>query len=80
MYADPNDPQQKQYAEGKRWSPSLDPDAEMPIISTRQTEDGGTVVVWRVTVKKDVTLGKQAFHAGDTQDVEVTVRRSVLPG
>ncbi|MCU0916467.1 MAG: hypothetical protein MUC88_18165 [Planctomycetes bacterium] len=74
--ADPNDPGQKQYAEGKRWFQSLDPDAEMPIVSTEQTADGGTKVVWRVTLKKDATAGNQTFRAGDTHDIEVTLRRA----
>ena len=50
--------------------------AEMPIISTKENDDGGTVIVWRVTLKKEATLGTQVFHAGDMHDIEVTVRRS----
>ena len=77
-YADPNsnDPQERQWAEGKRFFQSLDPEADMPILSTKQTEDGGTAVTVRLTQKKEATMGGQTLPAGTTHDVEMTLRRS----
>jgi len=61
--------------EGKLWFQSLDPDAEMPVVRTEDIE-GGIILAWRVTLKKDVTMGGQTYRAGDTEEIEVTVRPS----
>jgi len=74
-YADGSDPEQRSYYEGKLLMQSFDPDAEMPVLATKENDDGGTVITWRVTFKKDATMGGQTFRAGDTQDIEATVRK-----
>ncbi len=70
--AGPDDPERY---EGKMWFQSLDPDAEMPIVQTEEIE-GGINLVWRVTLKQDATMGGRTYHAGDTEDIEVTIRPS----
>ncbi len=77
LNADPADPKQRSEYEMKLWLQSLDPDAEMPIIET--TEEGDAMgVTWQVTFKKDVTVtaGGQTFHAGDTYNLDASLRRS----
>ncbi len=78
LNADPADPDQRSEYDMKVWLQSLDPDAEMPIIETK--EDGDALgVTWQVTFKKDVTVragGGQTFRAGDTYNLDATVRRS----
>ena len=57
---------------------SLDPDAEMPVVSTEET-GRGTAIVWQVTFRKDVTVplgGGQTFRAGDTLKLDATLRKS----
>jgi len=61
--------------EGRMWFQSLDPDAEMPIVRTEDIE-GGIELAWRVTLKKDATMGGRTYRAGDTEEVEVTLRPS----
>ena len=61
--------------EGRMWFQSLDPDAEMPIVRTREIE-GGMELAWRVTLKKDASMGGRTYLAGDTEEIEVTVRPS----
>ncbi|UCD50932.1 MAG: sigma-70 family RNA polymerase sigma factor [Phycisphaerales bacterium] len=68
-------PDDLEYYEGKVWFQSLDPDAEMPIVQTREIE-GGVQLVWRVTLRKDATMGGRTYYAGDTEEIEVTVRPS----
>lgn len=47
----------------------------MPIIRTREIE-GGIELVWRVTLKQDATMAGRTYHAGDTEEIEVTLRPS----
>jgi len=75
LNADPGDPKQRSEYEMKLWLQSLDPDAEMPITSTNETEHG-TEIAWQVTFKKDVTVGGQTFRAGDTFELDATLRKS----
>ncbi len=75
LNADPDDPEQRGEYEMKLWLQSLDPDAEMPIIET--TEDRGAMkMTWQVTFIKDVTAHGQTFRAGDTFNLDATLRRS----
>jgi RNA polymerase sigma factor (sigma-70 family) len=74
LNADPADPAQKSSYEMKLWLQSLDPDAEMPIIEITEDE-GGTSVTWQVTYKQDVTVGGQTFRAGDTYNLDASVRQ-----
>ena len=72
LEAGPDDPERY---EGKVWFESLDPDAEMPIVRTREIE-GGIELEFRVTLKKDATMGGRTYLAGDTKDIDVTLRPS----
>ena len=73
--ADPDDPAQRDEYEMRLWLQALDPDAEMPIISLEETERG-TSVTWQVTFKQDCTLQGRTFRAGDTYNLDATVRPS----
>lgn len=75
LNADPDDPDQRSEYEMKLWLQSLDPDAEMPVTSTKET-DRGTEIAWQVTFKKDVTAGDRTFRAGDTFELDARLRRS----
>jgi RNA polymerase sigma factor (sigma-70 family) len=75
LNASPDDPKQRGEYEMKLWLQSLDPDAEMPIIETIEDE-GAMKVTWQVTFKKDVTAHGQTFRAGDTYNLDATLRRS----
>ena len=75
LYADPDDPEQQSEYHMKLWLEALDPDAEMPMVSVEQTEHG-TSVVWQVTFKEDVTIEGHSFGAGDTWELDATLRRS----
>jgi len=75
MSANPDHPEQRGAYEMKVWLQSLDPDAEMPIVETME-DQGAMKMTWQVTFKKDVTLGGQAFRAGDTFNLDATLRRS----
>jgi len=68
-------PDDLEHYEGKVWFQSLDPDADMPIVRTREIE-GGIELAWRVTLKKDANMGGRTYQAGDTEEIEVTVRPS----
>ncbi len=73
LNAGPDDPQEMY--EGRLWIESLDPDAEMPIIRTRDV-DGGVQLTWRVTLKKEVTMAGHTYQPGDTEELTGTVRQS----
>jgi hypothetical protein len=75
LNADRDDPKQRGEYEMKLWLQSLDPDAEMPIVETVEGE-GGLGVTWQVTFKKDVTMSGQTFRAGDTFNLDATLRKS----
>jgi hypothetical protein len=75
LHADPDDPRQRGEYETRLWLRSFDPDAEMPIVSVDQTE-GGTSVTWQVTFKEDFTVEGQTFRAGDTYNMDATLRQS----
>lgn len=75
LAAGPDDPRRKDEYEFKVLLQSLDPDAEMPIASTEETERG-TSVAWQATFKKDVTMAGHTFRAGDTFDLDATLRKS----
>ena len=77
MNADSSDPQQRDECEMRLWFQSVDSEAEMPIVSMEKTEHG-TSILWRVPFKNDFTLGEKGFtfHAGDTYDMDATLRKS----
>jgi hypothetical protein len=53
----------------------LDPEAEMPIIHIEETSQG-IKVVWQVTFKHDFMVDGQTFFAGDTMELDATLKRS----
>ncbi|UCG56615.1 MAG: sigma-70 family RNA polymerase sigma factor [Phycisphaerales bacterium] len=65
LYAEPGD---REY-DMKLWFESLDPDAEMSILSTEGTEHH-TTVVWEVTFKKDFEMGGRTLSAGETMELD----------
>jgi RNA polymerase sigma-70 factor (ECF subfamily) len=78
LNADPDDLGQRGEYEMRLWLQSLDPDGEMPIIETTEAE-GAIGVTWQVTFKKDVTVsegGGHTFRAGDTYNLDATLRKS----
>jgi len=75
MNAGPDDPEQRDKHQMKLWLQSLDPDAAMPVTSMGETERG-TEIAWQVTFKKDVTMEGQTFRAGDTFELDATLRKS----
>jgi len=75
MNASPDDPEQRSNYQVKLWLQSFDPDADMPITSMKETEHG-TSIAWRVTFKKDMTIEGHTFRAGDTIELDSTLRKS----
>jgi RNA polymerase sigma factor (sigma-70 family) len=75
LAAGPDDPQQGSQYQMKLLLQSLDADAEMPVIATEPTERG-TSVTWQVTFKKDMTEKGHTFRAGDTFELDATLRKS----
>lgn len=75
LAAGPDDPQQKDEYEFKLLLQSLDPDAEMIVTSVEEVERG-TSVSWQATFKKDVTMAGHTFRAGDTFELDATLRKS----
>jgi RNA polymerase sigma-70 factor (ECF subfamily) len=75
LAAGPDDPQLRDKYQFRLLLQSLDPDAEMPIHSTEQTERG-TSVSWQVIFKKDLAMAGHMFHAGDTFELDATLRKS----
>jgi len=75
LAAGPDDPQQGSQYQMKLLLQSLDADAEMPVTATESTERG-TLVTWQVTFKTDMTMKGHTFHAGDTFDLDATLRKS----
>ncbi|MBN1507121.1 MAG: sigma-70 family RNA polymerase sigma factor [Sedimentisphaerales bacterium] len=75
LTANPDDPEQRSAHQMKLWFQSLDPDAEIPIVEVKETEDGVSVV-WRVTFKRDVTMEGHTFSAGDMHDLDGNLRQS----
>ncbi len=73
--ADPDDPAQRSEYGVKMLFQSLDPEAEMPMLSVEETEHG-TSVVWQVTFKSEFSIEGHTFNAGDTMDFDGTLRRS----
>jgi hypothetical protein len=61
--------------EAKMWFQSLDADAEIPIVWSKEIE-GGMEVAIRVTVKKEATMRGRTYQAGDTEDFDLTIRPS----
>jgi RNA polymerase sigma factor (sigma-70 family) len=72
--AGPDNPDQQGSYQMKLWLQALDPDAEMPIIEVKEGERG-TEVTWQVTYKKDVTIDGHTFRAGDTFNLDATLRQ-----
>ena len=75
LFADPDDPAQRSECEVKLLFESLDPDAEMPMLSIEETELG-TSVVWQVTFKSEFTIEGHTFSPGDTMDFDGMMRQS----
>lgn len=75
VFADPDDPAQRSEYEVKLFFESLDPDAEMPMLSVEETEHG-TSVVWQVAFKSEFTMQGHTFNAGDTMEFDGTLRQS----
>jgi RNA polymerase sigma factor (sigma-70 family) len=75
LNAPPDDPDRRSEYQMKLWFQALDPDAEMPIVSSEETERG-TSVLWRVTFKHDFTVEGHTFRAGETYDLDATLRQS----
>jgi RNA polymerase sigma-70 factor (ECF subfamily) len=75
LYADPDDPEQQDEYQMKLLFLSLDPDAEMPMVSVEETEHG-TSVAWQVTFKEDLPMEGHTFRAGDTWELDATLRQS----
>ena len=75
LYADPDDPEQQDEYHMKLWFQSLDPDAEMPMVSVEETEHG-TSVVWQVTFSEDVSMEGHTFRAGDMWELDAALRQS----
>lgn len=75
LAAGPDDPEQQDEYQMKLWFQSLDPDAETPMVSVEETEHG-TSVVWQVTFKSEFTMEGHTFRAGDTMELDATLRQS----
>lgn len=75
LNASPDGPDQRDNYQMKLWLQALDPDAEMPIIEVKEGPRGREVT-WQVTYRKDVTLAGQTFRAGDTFNLDATLRKS----
>jgi hypothetical protein len=75
LYANPDDPKQRDEYEMRRWLQSFDPDTEMPIVSTEETERGISIT-WQVTFRQDFTVQGHTFRAGDTYNLDATLRKS----
>jgi RNA polymerase sigma factor (sigma-70 family) len=71
LYAEPGD---REY-EARAWFESLDPDADMPVLSVKE-EERGTGVAWEVTFKRDCVVGRHTFSAGDTMELDATLQES----
>ncbi len=74
LNANPDDPEQRDEYEMRLWLQALDPDADMPIVESAESERG-TSVTWQVTYKQDVTVGGQTFRAGDAYNLDATLRQ-----
>jgi len=75
LAAGPDDPKQKDEYEFKCLLQSLDPDAEMPVTLTEQT-DQSVSASWQVVFKKDATLSGHTFRAGDPFELDASLRKS----
>jgi RNA polymerase sigma factor (sigma-70 family) len=75
LNASADDPEQRDEYQGRLWLQSLDPDAEMPITSLKETERG-VEIAWQVTFKKDATIEGLTFRAGDTFELDGTLQKS----
>jgi RNA polymerase sigma factor (sigma-70 family) len=69
-----DDPSHPDY-EAKSWLQSFDPNVEMPIVRKEQTPYG-MKVVWLCTFKKDVTIEGHTFRAGQTMELDATLKKS----
>jgi RNA polymerase sigma factor (sigma-70 family) len=52
--------------EAKAFLEALDPEAEMPVQSTRENPDGRVKITWEVTFKSEVSVEGHTFSPGDT--------------
>lgn len=75
LFADPDDPEQRDEYGMKLFFESLDPDAEMPVLSVEEDEHG-TSIVWQVAFKNEFTIEGHTFSAGDTMELDATLRQS----
>jgi glyoxylate utilization-related uncharacterized protein len=76
LAADPSDPRQRDKYEMRMWLQSFDPQAEMPIIETKQKADGVVEITWEVVFKKDLTMEGQTFTAGQTMNLDAQLVKS----
>jgi len=77
LYADPADPgQREEELLMRQWFQSLDPDADIPIVSKEEGPDGISVT-WLVTIKTEITFpGICTFAPGDQRELDATVVES----
>lgn len=71
LYAEPGD---REY-DVKVWFQSLDPDADMPVLSIKE-DARGTRVAWEVTFKRECVMEGHTFYAGDTMELDATLQES----
>jgi len=76
LAADASDPRQRDKHETRLWLQSLDPEAKMPIIETKQKADGVVEITWEVVFKKDLTMEGQTFAAGQTMNLDAQLVKS----
>lgn len=76
LVADPGNPQHRSKYEMRQWLQSFDPDAEMPILDIKQTDESSVSVDWQVTFKRDFTMRGQTFPAGQTMTLDASLVRT----
>jgi len=76
LAADPSDPRQRDKYETRMWLQSFDPEAEMPIIETKQKADGVVEITWEVVFKRNFTMEGQTFTAGQTMNLDAQLVKS----
>ncbi|MHC4743936.1 MAG: hypothetical protein ACYS8Z_18620, partial [Planctomycetota bacterium] len=67
--------QQRDEYQFRLWFQSLDPDAEMPIVSKEETPRGISVT-WLVTFKTEFAVPGRTFAPGDQMELDGTVVQS----
>jgi len=74
LYPDPSSRTYKTNMMLQGWLSSFDPNAEMPIVRTEQTAEGLSVT-WLATFKRDFTTKGGTFHAGETMELDATLKK-----